>query len=33
MNIPAGAARAWREGLIGLATLSATDLRYELVTE
>lgn len=28
MDIPAGAARAWREGLIGLATLSATDLRY-----
>jgi hypothetical protein len=28
MDIPAGAERAWREGLIGLATLSATDLRY-----
>ncbi|MFD5341165.1 hypothetical protein [Streptomyces hawaiiensis] len=28
MDIPAGAARAWREGLIGLATLSVTDLRY-----
>ncbi|SCG07374.1 hypothetical protein GA0115255_122562 [Streptomyces sp. Ncost-T6T-2b] len=28
MDIPAGAERAWRDGRIGLATLSATDLRY-----
>ncbi|MFF9080986.1 hypothetical protein ACF1BR_15055 [Streptomyces rubiginosohelvolus] len=28
MDIPAGAECAWREGRIGLATLSATDLRY-----
>ncbi|MFJ5865247.1 hypothetical protein ACIQEY_12655 [Streptomyces parvus] len=27
-DIPAGAERAWRDGRIGLATLSATDLRY-----
>ncbi|EFE73709.1 hypothetical protein K7395_28825 [Streptomyces filamentosus] len=28
MDIPAGAERAWRDGRIGLATLSAADLRY-----
>jgi hypothetical protein len=28
IRVPAGAERAWRAGRIGLATLSATDLRY-----
>ncbi|MFJ3972769.1 hypothetical protein ACIPYR_32100 [Streptomyces parvus] len=28
MDIPAGAERAWRDGRIELATLSATDLRF-----